>query len=136
MPIASAGAALIGCLVLVGWALEVEALKSIIPGRTAMNPTTALAFAVAGASLWLQGAPGVAGAGGRSRVARLAAGAVALLGLATLVGYLVGQNLGLDQLLFGDRLGGNRIAPNTGLNLLLLGSAATSSTGTSRRRAS
>ena len=40
-----------------------------------------------------------------------------------IAGYVVGDNLGLDQLLFGARLGDNRIAPNTGVNFLLLGVA-------------
>ncbi len=39
------------------------------------------------------------------------------------VGYLVGENSGLDQILFQGKLGSNRIAPNTGLNFLLVGAA-------------
>jgi len=45
------------------------------------------------------------------------------VGAVTIAGYVVGDNLGLDQLLFGARLGGNRIAPNTGVNFLFLGIA-------------
>ena len=58
----AAGAAviLIGGLVLAGWTFDVAVLKSLIPGLTAMNPGgTALAFLLAGVSLW------VAGVGGR-----------------------------------------------------------------------
>ena len=48
---------------------------------------------------------------------------MAVIGAVTLAGYAIGTNLGLDQMLFRDRLGGNRIAPNTGLCFLFLGTA-------------
>jgi signal transduction histidine kinase/DNA-binding response OmpR family regulator len=48
---------------------------------------------------------------------------VAVIGAVTLIGYAIGANLGLDQMLFRQRLGDNRIAPNTGLCFLLLGVA-------------
>jgi signal transduction histidine kinase/DNA-binding response OmpR family regulator len=41
----------------------------------------------------------------------------------TLTGYFIGYNLRIDQLLFGAQLAGNRIAPNTGFALLLIGIA-------------
>ena len=43
----------VAVLVLVGWAFNVEVFRSVIPGLTAMNPGgTALAFLLAGGSLW------------------------------------------------------------------------------------
>ena len=42
-----------GCLVLVGWMLDIEALKRIHPGLVAMNPATAVAFILAGLRLGL-----------------------------------------------------------------------------------
>lgn len=76
---AGALAALTGGLVLVGWALDVEVLKRILPGLVAMNPVTALAFVLAGASLLLVGE-------GRGIVAgRALALVVALVGLLKLV---------------------------------------------------
>src|SRR5207249_425339 len=79
---AAAGVTVIGGLVLVGWALDGAALRSLVPGLTAMNPGgTALAFLLAGPSLWLQLDP----AGRHRPVGRaLAAGVVALLAV---VGY-------------------------------------------------
>src|SRR3712207_2466590 len=42
------------CLVLAGWALDVEPLKTVFPGMVAMNPGgTALGFLLAGVALWL-----------------------------------------------------------------------------------
>ena len=34
----------ISCLVLLGWALDIEALKTVLPGLKAMNPGTAVGF--------------------------------------------------------------------------------------------
>ena len=41
----------------------------------------------------------------------------------TLAGYFIGHNLRVDQVLFGAQLAGNRVAPNTGFALLLIGVA-------------
>ncbi|HEX7214072.1 MAG TPA: hypothetical protein VF578_07670, partial [Methylomirabilota bacterium] len=115
-------AALIAAGAFVGWQLDVPRLRAMLAGHVAMNPTTALTFMLAAGSLWcLSGAlrvqPAVRWA------ARLAAGLVVLVGAVTIAGYVLGHNLGLDQLLFGARLGNNRIAPNTGVNFLFLGIA-------------
>jgi signal transduction histidine kinase/DNA-binding response OmpR family regulator len=112
-----------GGAILLGWHLDVARLTSILPGRVAMNPVTALGFMLASVALWLSLPPASARGPELGRVARAAAGLVALLGAVTLAGYAIGANLGLDQILFRQRLGGNRIAPNTGLGFLLLGAA-------------
>ncbi len=120
--------AALGGLVLVGWGLDLPSLKNMLPGHVPTNPTTALGFIVAGASLWLQQAPLSDGPRevSRRRVALVCAALVATLGLVTLIGYAIGHNMGLDQLVFRERLGANRIAPNTGLNFLLAGAALAS----------
>jgi signal transduction histidine kinase/CheY-like chemotaxis protein len=112
-----------GGIVLLGWQLDVAALTSILPGRVAMNPVTALGFTLASVALWLSLPPASAQGPRIARAARAAAALVALIGAVTLVGYAIGANLGLDQLLFRHRLGSNRIAPNTGVCFLLLGAA-------------
>jgi hypothetical protein len=101
--------ALVAALVLIGWAFDVDPLKGGLPGQVAMNPITAVAFGLAAMALW--------------RMSRIAAALVALIGAVTLLGYVAGDNPGIDQLLFADRLAGNRIAPNTALCFLLYGVA-------------
>lgn len=126
---ASAVAVLVGCLVLAGWLLDIEILKRIFPGLVAVNPATALAFILAGASLLLlqiQDKPLRL-----LRVAQVLAFVVAMVGLFKLVGILFGWDLGFDQLLFRQKLESeaavtgvsNQMAPNTALNFLLLGCA-------------
>ena len=124
---ASAVAAGVGLLVLVGWASGLDLLTRVLPGLVAMNPSTALSFVAAGLSLWLVGAgPAVR----RARHVGLALGLlVALVGLAKLVEILTGWGPGLDQVLFHDQLVArgtglpNRMAPNTALAFLVIGLA-------------
>ena len=94
---------LIGGLVLVGWLFDIEILKSIIPGMIAMNPGgTAVAFLLAGVSLWIQ-----CGAGRlvrRRAVGMACAGGVVLWALLRLGGYLLAWDGGPDQFLFRAKL--------------------------------
>src|SRR5437867_10215258 len=74
-----------GGVVLLGWELDIAPLTSVLPGRVAMNPVTALAFILAAGALGLsQPAAPI------RRAARGAAGLVALIGLVTVAGYAVG----------------------------------------------
>ena len=128
---AALAAVVIGASVLSGWLFEVEFLKRIAPGLVAMNPASAVAFILAGASLALF----LRSPHGKDRkslalifTARLCALVVALIGLAKLVGVLSGWDFGVDQWLFASKLPDglqfqNRMASNTALNFLLLGSA-------------
>ena len=120
---------LIGGLVLMGWLFDIETAKSIIPGMIAMNPGgTAVAFLLAGVSLWIQSAP----ASRRLRaVAMACAGVVVLWAVLRLGGYLLAWDGGPDQLLFREKLAledrragyPNRMAPNTAAALFLVGVA-------------
>ena len=120
--------ALVGILVLLGWAADVEALKRVAPGLVAMNPLTALAFVLGGICLSLSAQKTSGTVVGRG-VAMVCAVAVALIGLLKFGGYLLDREVSLDQLLFTAKLAGNqfgppnRMAPNTAFTFLLCGSA-------------
>jgi signal transduction histidine kinase/CheY-like chemotaxis protein len=117
--------ALLGLGVLLGWQLDNALLRGGTPGRTAMNPTTALALILGGGALWARhrAARGSSAPPPLGAAVRIAAGAIALLGVITVAGYLTGHNLGVDQLLFHGRLDGSRISPYSGLGLVLIGAA-------------
>src|SRR5581483_8158167 len=126
---AAATAIAVGGLALVGWALDVEVLRSGVPGLTAMNPGgTALTFLLAGVALWVQRPP--AGRWHR-RVGRASAAAVTVISATRLAGYFVGWDGGPDRWLFAARLAReaeagrdvNRMAPNTAAAFLALGPA-------------
>ena len=120
---------LLGCVVLTGWAFDAPALRSAIPGLKSMNPGSALAFLLAGTSVWAQSSSRQSP---RLRTVALAcASAVLLIGLLRLTGYVIGWDGGPDQVLFHDRLEleavrvgqANRMAPNTAAGFTLVGLA-------------
>jgi signal transduction histidine kinase/DNA-binding response OmpR family regulator len=116
--------AVVGLAVLLGWHFDIELLRAGLPGRTPVNPATALALLFAACALWMHHQA-------RNRpdsapvrwLAVTAASLVIALGVITLTGYFIGHNLRVDQILFGAQLAGNRVAPNTGFALLLIGVA-------------
>src|SRR5215510_10748151 len=116
--------AVVGLAVLLGWHFDIELLRAGLPGRTPVKPATALALLLAACALWMhhqaRGRPDSAPV---RWLAVTAASLVIALGVITLTGYFIGHNLRVDQVLFGPQLAGNRIAPNTGFALLLIGVA-------------
>jgi signal transduction histidine kinase/DNA-binding response OmpR family regulator len=114
----------VGLAVLLGWLFDIELLRAGLPGRTPVNPATALALLLAACALWLhhqaRGRPDSAPV---RWLAVTASSLVIALGVITLTGYFIGHNLRVDQVLFGAQLAGNRVAPNTGFALLLIGVA-------------
>ncbi|MBA3882783.1 MAG: PAS domain S-box protein [Chthoniobacterales bacterium] len=120
----SAFAISVGALVLVGWTLDLELLKRIVPAFVAMNPATAVFFILAGLALALsrehKNYPAIAKALGS---------AILVVGTLKLIGVASDFHPGVDQLLFASKLGSpgdplpNRMAPNTALSFVLLGLA-------------
>ncbi len=118
---------LTGCLALIGWSFRIEVLKSVVPGMVTMKANTALAFVLAGTVLWLQrsrsGNPAI------TALARACALAVVLLGSLTLVEYISGRSLGLDEVIFRDvpspvaTSHPGRMAVNTALSFVFSGLA-------------
>ena len=114
----------IGILVLTGWVTGTEAFKSVIPGYPSMKFNTALGFVLGGLSLWLLLA--IRG----NRTAEVLAGIFAflllVLGSVTLLQYVLGHNLGIDNLIFTDRkvdlsIGyPGRMAPLSAFNFIIL----------------
>src|SRR6185503_4449353 len=92
----------IGLLVLLGWLLDIPALKSILPNLATMKANTAIAFVLAGISLWL-----VSANHENQRldlIARACATLIALIGVLTLSETIFSQDLSIDQLLFKDTI--------------------------------
>jgi diguanylate cyclase (GGDEF)-like protein len=86
------------CAALLGWSLEIDLLKTVLPGHAAMKANTAICLLLAGAALFAttlshRWAP---------PTVTLLSGAVLLVGLATLAQYATGIDFGIDTLLFDD----------------------------------
>ncbi len=119
---------LLGCTVLLGWALDSPRLKGAIGTPITMKANTALCFVLMGLSLWLL--TPAAGTTLRRAAGRLLAGLAMLIGGATLAEHLFHVNLGIDQILFHEPLGEmatyspNRMGPPASFSFLLIGAAA------------
>ena len=91
---------LIGCLVFIGgWVLGSRSLLSVLPNAATMKANTAVGLILAAGALLLEG-------GRRSlfthRMAQLCTTLLTLIGGLTLVEYIAGTNLGIDQFLLTD----------------------------------
>ena len=110
---------LLGVVVLVGWYTHNAALIQVNPAFVPMQYNTALGFALSGLGL-------LALLFGASRWQQLAAVLVSLVGMLTLVEYIFGVDLGIDQLFMEHYIGvktshPGRMAPNTALCFSLTG---------------
>ncbi|MBX3066583.1 MAG: PAS domain S-box protein [Anaerolineae bacterium] len=111
-------AIVIGCLVIVGWLLNVPVLKSVYPSFTTMKFNTAIGIILAGSSLLVLNT--------RARIAALLALVIIVLALLTLLEYQANLDLGIDQLFVHDAsevLYPGRMSVITAVNFLVVGSA-------------
>jgi diguanylate cyclase (GGDEF)-like protein/PAS domain S-box-containing protein len=120
----AAAATLIGLLVLVGWALQIEVLQRVDPALPPMVPNSALMAGLLGVAICLH----VAGSPVARYAPTLVCGAIVVLGGATLAQYALGADLGIDRLLSMGASDGaarfhGRPAPQSALALLLLAGA-------------
>ncbi len=108
---------------LLGWVIDVETLRSILPRRVSMNPLSAIGFEIAALCLWLtiEAPPG---RGWRIRpLAQSLALILILIGAQREVAYHLGWERGLDQILFASKIGIHRLAPNSAINFIFIGLA-------------
>lgn len=111
---------LVAGLVLLGWAIDAQILKSVLPGLVAMNPLTAILFGVAGTAL--------------AHLPRQSKKTVATLASLLLVfaafrlaAYVFSWGFSPCQLLFTSKLAmetpPNRMAPNTAVAFFVVGAS-------------
>src|SRR5213595_3911600 len=118
--------AALATIALLGWVIDVETLRSMIRGRVSMNPLSAIAINLCALSLWLIiSTP--AGRGWRIRpLAQALALLIILIGAQRELAYFMHWERGIDQLFFAKKIGNNRLAPNTAINLIFIGVALAS----------
>jgi diguanylate cyclase (GGDEF)-like protein len=120
-------ATLAGVLVLLGWSLDIEALRRLIAGLTAMNPTTAVGFVCCGCALGLLATQSHLTLA--RRLALALAAVTAVLGGARVLALMGVVDFGIDRLFFASQLltadfgRPNQMAPNTAVTFLLLGAS-------------
>ena len=113
---------LVALLVLVGWATDTTALKSVVPGFISMKVNTAVGLLLLSASLATMNL----GRRFTTGVSLLTAASAGSIGALTLFEYLSGHNLGIDELLAIDRgtpanhFMPGRLAPATAVCFMLL----------------
>ena len=117
----------VGVVALIGWALDLEPLKTLFLGNISIKTNTAISLTCLGLSL-LCLAP-VPRPRWQLMLGRALAIVPTVIGLLTLSEHLLGWNLGIDQLLFAEPLGAaataspNRMGPPASVSLPLLGVA-------------
>ncbi|MCE9531672.1 MAG: PAS domain S-box protein [Planctomycetes bacterium] len=111
--------ALMGSLGLLGWILDIAALRSILPGLATMKPNTCIAFILAGFALFLLQQAN------SKHLGKFVALIVVLISVLSLLEY-AGVQVGIDELLFEDpesTTAPGRMSLATTIFFLLLGTA-------------
>jgi len=122
----------VGISVLIGWEFDVALLKSVVPGKVAMRPNTAICFMLAGFALlllWSEIETGNFNLA-RKRTAFVCSALVSLIGAATLIEYIFEIDLKFASLLFRNALlaeshsqSAGRMAGETAIGFVFLGLA-------------
>lgn len=107
--IAGSAVAIIGALVLAGWALNLPLITEWSQGSYPMLPLTALCFVLAGGSLTMAVRPRRSAR--TEALQQTLAAAVATVTILTFYEYLRGGGPEFDLLLFGDKLRGGPLSP-------------------------
>lgn len=128
---------LVGGFVLTGWWLDVPFLKAFPAPAGYLKANSALGFVLAGAALALNSTPNVRR--WEWFVAHVLAALITLVGGLTLAEYLLGANLGLDELLAADQAGdeltaAGRMSVNDAIGLVLTGTALLLLNGQPKKR--
>ena len=120
----------IGSLVLIGWAFDIRVLKSVGSELITMKANTALCFLMTGIALSLASSTSRL----RRQIIYVLCALTAAVSCGTLMEYLLGVNIGIDEILFSD-LGGQagrfppgRLAPITAVNFMFIALALTLAT--------
>ena len=119
---AGIAAALIGTIAMAGWVLDIDFLKSVVPGLITMKANTALVLMLLGTSLYATSA----GHGRYKTPVRVATFLGFTLSATVFSQYLHGHDLGVDLLLFYEPQGTvgtmhpGRMAMNTSLCFVLV----------------
>lgn len=122
--LASLSALAIGAIVLVGWLLDIDVMKSIVPGAMTMRVMAAITILLMSLGLLIMARPSVTMARPLAAAPILAGLVLGLLGASQ---YATGWDLGIDQALFREPLGQvgtvipNRTSPIAVICFLLLG---------------
>ena len=118
---------LLGAVVLLGWTLGADPLKSVFPGLVTVKANGAICFLLLSTALLL--VIDAHASHRQVRAARVAAGAAGLLAFAVFTQYLSGYDLGIDELLFAERSGAldtsfpNRMGANTTVACMVFAAA-------------
>ncbi len=116
-----------GCAlgVIIGWFFEIDQLKRILPDAVAMNPMTAILFLLCSLVIIVNFQ-----LRRQTHFAVILSLSIAALGALKVFSYIAGYELGIDKLLFFQKLEqenllghSNQMAPNTAFNFMLLGIA-------------
>lgn len=130
--IAGATSILVGILVLLGWAIDNEILKSVIPGLVAMKANTAVVLVFLGVTVMLSEdatRPAVVERRLHRLIALACAGFVVLFSALIASQYFLGRDFGVDQFFFTERANAigtsapGRMALPTTLVMIILGTS-------------